>query len=92
MPDVPTVDEAGVKGYEVTSWNGVFAPRGTPKDVIATVNKALAEILALPDVKAKLADLGIEAKSSSPDELMALFKSDVKKWADVIAKAGIEKK
>jgi tripartite-type tricarboxylate transporter receptor subunit TctC len=92
MPDVPTVDEAGVKGYEVTSWNGIFAPRGTPKDVIATVNKALAEILVLPDVKAKFADLGIEAKASSPDELMGLFKSDVTKWSAVIDKAGIERK
>ena len=92
MPDVPTVDEAGVKGYEVTSWNGIFAPRGTPKEVIAIVNKALAEVLSMSDVQKKFLDLGIEAKSSSPDELMALFKSDVKKWADVIAKAGIEKK
>lgn len=92
MPDVPTAEEAGVKGYEVTSWNGVFAPRGTSKEVIAIVNKALAEILVMADVKTKFSDLGIEAKSSSPDELMALFKSDVKKWADVIAKAGIEKK
>jgi tripartite-type tricarboxylate transporter receptor subunit TctC len=92
MPDVPTVAEAGVQGYEVTSWNGVFAPRGTPKEVIAIVNKALAEVLIMADVKTKFSDLGIEAKSSSPDDLLTLFKSDVKKWADVIAKAGIEKK
>ena len=89
---MPTVDESGVKGYEVISWNGVFAPKGTPKDVIATISKALNDILAMPDVKQKFTDFGIEAKSSSPDELMALFKSDVKKWDDVIAKAGIEKK
>lgn len=92
IPDLPTVDEAGVKGYQVTSWNGVFAPRGTPKEVMVVVHKALDEILALPDVKAQFSELGVVAKSSSPDELMALFKSDVKKWADVIAKAGIERK
>ena len=92
MPDVPTVNEAGVAGYEVTSWNGVFAPRGTRGEVIATLNGALAEVLTLPEVRAKFLDLGIEAKSSTPDELLALFKSDVRKWADVIEKAGIEKK
>lgn len=92
MPDLPTVDEAGVRGYEVTSWNGVFAPKGTPKEVVAIVNRALNEILAMPDVNQKFSELGIVAKSSSPDELMALFKSDAKKWDDVIVKAGIEKK
>jgi tripartite-type tricarboxylate transporter receptor subunit TctC len=92
MPDLPTVDEAGVGGYEVTSWNGVFARKGTPNEVVAAVNKALADILAVPDMSKRLSELGIEAKSGSPDELMALFKSDLKKWADVIEKAGIEKK
>jgi tripartite-type tricarboxylate transporter receptor subunit TctC len=92
MPNLLTVDESGVKGYEVISWNGVFAPKGTTKDVVATISKALNDILAMPDVKQKFTDFGIEAKSSSPEELMALFKSDVKKWDDVIAKAGIEKK
>ena len=92
MPDVPTVNEAGVSGYEVTSWNGVFAPKDTSNEVVITVNKALNEVLAKPDVNRRLSELGIEAKSSSPDELLALFKSDVKKWADVIARAGIEKK
>lgn len=92
MPDVPTVDEAGVDGYEVTSWNGIFAPKGTSNEVIATINKALNEILAMPDVTKRLSELGIEARSSSPDELMALFKSDVQRWADVITTASIEKK
>jgi len=92
IPNLPTADEAGVKGYEVTSWNGVFAPKGTPKEIVGTVNNALRDILALPDVKQKFLELGIEAKSSSPDELLTLFKSDVRKWDDVIVKAGIEKK
>jgi tripartite-type tricarboxylate transporter receptor subunit TctC len=91
-PNLPTVDEAGIKGYEVSSWNGVFAPRGTPNDIVATVNKAIVDAVALADVKQKFAEMGIEAKSSSPNELMSLFKSDVKKWDDVIVKAGIEKK
>jgi tripartite-type tricarboxylate transporter receptor subunit TctC len=92
MPDVPTVGEAGVAGYEVTSWNGVFAPKGTKPDVIAVLNTALTEVLALPDIKSRFLDLGVVAKPSTPDELMALLKADVQKWADVIEKAGIEKK
>jgi tripartite-type tricarboxylate transporter receptor subunit TctC len=92
MPEVPTAEEAGIKGYEVTSWNGVFAPKGTRPEVIAVLNKALTEVLAMPDIKSRLLDLGVVAKSSSPEELMTLFKADVAKWAGVIAKAGIEKK
>ena len=92
MPDVPTVEEAGIKGYEVTSWNGMFAPKGTRPEVIATLNKTLAEVLAMPDIKSRFLDLGVVAKPSSPEELMALLKADVAKWASVIEKAGIEKK
>jgi tripartite-type tricarboxylate transporter receptor subunit TctC len=79
-------------GYEVTSWNGVFAPRGTPSNVVTRMNAALKDVLALPEVKQRLLELGIEARPSTPDELMALFKADVKKWDAVIVKAGIEKK
>jgi tripartite-type tricarboxylate transporter receptor subunit TctC len=92
MPNLVTVAEAGVAGYEVTSWNGVFAPRGVPPQVVTRVNATLKEVLALPDVKQRLLEMGIEARPSTPDELMALFKADVKKWDDVIVKAGIEKK
>jgi tripartite-type tricarboxylate transporter receptor subunit TctC len=92
MPDVPTVSEAGVPGYEVTSWNGVFAPKGTPKEVLDTMNKAMHEVLAMPDVKEQYAKLGVEARASTPDELMDRLKFDIKKWDDVIAKAGISKK
>lgn len=91
-PTIPTVSEAGVKGYEVTSWNGVFAPKGTPKDVIGTVNKAIHEVLDMPDVKASYAKVGVIAYASTPEELMERLKSDVKKWDAVIEKAGIPKK
>jgi tripartite-type tricarboxylate transporter receptor subunit TctC len=92
MPNLVTVAEAGVPGYEVTSWNGMFAPRGTPREVVTTMNAALKDVLALPEVKRRLLDLGIEARPSTPDELMTLYKADVKKWDAVIVKAGIEKK
>ena len=92
MPNLVTATEAGVKGYEVTSWNGMFAPRGTPSPIIALINATLREVLALPDVKQRLLELGIGARPSSPEELMTLFKADVRKWDKVIINAGIEKK
>lgn len=92
MPNVPTVAEAGVKGYEVTSWNGVFAPKGTPKEVIDTMNKAMHEVLAMEDVKARFAKVGVIAQASTPDELMGRLTADIKKWNDVIDKAGIPRK
>jgi tripartite-type tricarboxylate transporter receptor subunit TctC len=91
LPDVPTAQEAGVAGYEVTSWNGMFAPQGTPADVINVVNGALRDILANPDVKKQYADVGIQAKASSPAELGARLKQDIDKWAKVIERAGIPK-
>ena len=92
MPDLVTAAEAGVPGFEVTSWNGMFAPRGTPARVVSLINATLKDVLALPEVKQRLLELGIEARPCSPEELMTLFKADVKKWDAVIVKAGIEKK
>jgi|SRR5450755_2028219 tripartite-type tricarboxylate transporter receptor subunit TctC len=92
MPNLVTAAECGMKGYEVTAWNGLFAPRGTPSSIIALINATLREVLALPEVKQRLLELGIEARPSSPEELMTLFKADVRKWGEVIVNAGIEKK
>jgi tripartite-type tricarboxylate transporter receptor subunit TctC len=91
MPDLVTVEEAGVKNYEVTSWNGVFAPVGTPAEILALLNKTIHEVVAMPDVKQRYADLGIEAKASTPEELKARLEGDIAKWAAVIERAGIPK-
>ncbi len=92
MPNVPTVAEAGIKGYVVTSWNGVFAPKGTPKEVIDTMGKAMHELLATAEMKEQFAKVGAQAHASSPDELMSLLKADITKWNGVIDKAGIPRK
>ena len=92
LPGIPTVDQAGVKGYEVISWNAVGAPKGTPKDVIDTMNKAMHEVLAMPEVKEQFAKVGVEAHASSPAELMNRLTGDIKKWNEVIDKAGIPRK
>lgn len=91
LPDVPTVQEAGVPGYDVLSWNALFAPAKTPKEVIDTLNRALREILAEPEVKRRLLDLGIEAKAGSPDELRERLQADIAKWGRVIEQAGVAK-
>jgi tripartite-type tricarboxylate transporter receptor subunit TctC len=92
MPDLVTVTETGVRGYEVTSWNGLFAPHGTPAPIVALINATVKDVLAQADVRQRLREIGIEARSSSPEELMRLFNADVKKWGAVIVAAGIEKK
>ncbi|MEH2589100.1 Bug family tripartite tricarboxylate transporter substrate binding protein [Bradyrhizobium sp. AZCC 1721] len=91
LPDVPTVKEAGGGDFEARSWNAIFAPKGTPPEVIRTLNAALREVLEMPDLKKRALDLGIEAKASSPEEILDRLKVDVDKWADVIGRAGIAK-
>jgi putative tricarboxylic transport membrane protein len=91
LPDVPTVEEGGVPGFNVTSWNGLYAPAGVPAEVVETVNGGLRKVLADPDVKRRLLDLGIDSRPSTPAELDAQMRADIKKWADVIARAGIPK-
>jgi tripartite-type tricarboxylate transporter receptor subunit TctC len=75
----------------VVSWNGVFAPRGTPTEIIDVLNKNIREIVATPEVKQRYADFGIEAKASTPEELKARLTADIGKWAAVIERAGIPK-
>jgi tripartite-type tricarboxylate transporter receptor subunit TctC len=89
MPEVPTVQEAGVPGYEVASWNGLFAPKGTPQAAIDTINKTMREVLAADDVKKRYQELGVEARASSPDELKARLVADIAKWRKVIQDAKI---
>jgi tripartite-type tricarboxylate transporter receptor subunit TctC len=89
MPDVPTVQQSGVAGYEVTSWNAMYVPAGTPSAVVETLNRALREILADEETKKRMLALGIEAHASSPAETTARMKADIEKWAKVIAQAKI---
>lgn len=92
LPDVPTVSESGVKDYEVTSWNGISAPAGTPKEVVQVLGAAINEVLPQPDVQEKAKRLGMEMRASTPDEMTARFKNDIAKWSAVIEKAGIPKR
>ena len=91
LPEVPTVKEAGGGDFEARSWNAIFAPKGTPPEAIKTLNVALREVLDMPDLKKRALDLGIEAKASSPEEILDRLKTDIEKWAAVIERAGIAK-
>jgi tripartite-type tricarboxylate transporter receptor subunit TctC len=88
-PNAPTLQEAGVPGYEVSSWNALFARAGTPPDIIAKLNGALRDTLADPAIAKRLLELGIEAKAGSPEEIAARLRADIDKWRQVIERANI---
>jgi tripartite-type tricarboxylate transporter receptor subunit TctC len=92
LPDVPTVAESGIGGYEVASWNGISAPAATPKPIIETLSRAINAVLPLPDVQEKSKRLGMDMRASTPDEMTARMKADIAKWSAVIEKAGIPKR
>ena len=91
LPNVPTVIESGLAGYEVTSWNGLALPAGTPADIVGQLNKAVDEALKSPEVQKFSIAAGMDARSMSSDDLRKRIKSDVAKWSQAIEKAGIQK-
>jgi tripartite-type tricarboxylate transporter receptor subunit TctC len=90
LPEVPTVAEAGVPGYDSTQWYGVLAPSGTPREIVARLHDAIVRALRDPEVGKRLAADGAEAVGSSPEEFAAFIKSESEKWAKVAAAAGIK--
>jgi tripartite-type tricarboxylate transporter receptor subunit TctC len=91
LPDVPTAIEAGVKGYDVASWNALAAPAKTPQPVIDKVHAALVKALADADVQKRFAELGVEGRASSPKELADFYASETRRWSGVVERAKIPK-
>jgi tripartite-type tricarboxylate transporter receptor subunit TctC len=91
LPEVPTVAEQGVAGYDVRSWAGLMAPAGTPRPVIDRLNAETLKALQLPAVKARLEEMGGEARGSTPEEMKAMVASEVQRWSQVVAEARIPK-
>lgn len=89
VPDVPTVAEAGVPGYDFDAWFGVFAPAGTPKAIISRLNQVIVKAVDMPELREQLARAGLDPESSTPDQLGNLLRADVAKWAKIIKAAGI---
>jgi tripartite-type tricarboxylate transporter receptor subunit TctC len=90
VPEVPTVAEAGVPGYDSGAWFGLVAPANTPKDIVNRLSRETARILKLPDVSARLADLGAEPVGGTPEQFSAHIKAEIAKWAKVIKDANVE--
>jgi tripartite-type tricarboxylate transporter receptor subunit TctC len=91
LPETPTVIEAGIAGFDVTSWNALFAPAAAPRDIVERLNAEVRAVLADPAVVARLADLGIEARASAPAELGQRLRDDIARWTRVVEQAGLEK-
>jgi tripartite-type tricarboxylate transporter receptor subunit TctC len=89
-PDIPTVAEAGVAGYEATIWLGVMAPAGTPKDIVGKLNAGINKVLARPDVKEAWAKQGAVPMAMTPAEFDKYLQTDIEKWANVVKSAGIK--
>jgi tripartite-type tricarboxylate transporter receptor subunit TctC len=89
LPEVPTIAELGYPAYEISSWQGVFAPTGTPKDIVGRLNREIVAMLKTPDVHARITKEGAIPIGSSPEEFSARFKNEVEKWARVVKSAGL---
>jgi tripartite-type tricarboxylate transporter receptor subunit TctC len=89
LPDVPTVAESGVPGYESESWNGVAAPAKTTPAIVERLNREVRAAVAAPEVKQRLQSLGIDARAGTPDALRERLVADIEKWRVVIEKANI---
>ncbi|HEV8520566.1 MAG TPA: tripartite tricarboxylate transporter substrate binding protein [Burkholderiales bacterium] len=89
LPEIPTVAESGVPGFESIAWYGVVAPAGTPRDIIAKLNAEMARILNLPDIKQRLIEMGSPPVAGTPDQFGALIKSEIVKWGKVVKQAHV---
>ena len=88
LPDVPTMDEEGLKGFDATSWFGLLAPAGTPKDIVAKLNAASVKALASPEMRERLAAQGADPVGNSPEQFAAFIKSEIDKWAKIVKASG----
>jgi tripartite-type tricarboxylate transporter receptor subunit TctC len=89
-PDVPTVAEGGVPGYDISVWFGILVPAGTPRDIVQRLNSEIVKILNSPDIKERILKQGVEVQTGSPEQLDGFVKAEVARWAKVIKEAGIK--
>jgi tripartite-type tricarboxylate transporter receptor subunit TctC len=91
MPELPTIAESnGFAGYDASTWGGILAPAGTPKEIVSKLNVAINDALKLPDVRTRLSGAGIEIQSGTPEQFASVIKSEVDKWGRIVKEAGIQ--
>lgn len=90
LPELPTLDESGLKGYEIVGWNGLFVPAGTPPAIVNKLHAAVVKALALPDVRERLTTMGADGVGNTPQQFTAFIKAEIAKWAKVVKDAGIK--
>jgi tripartite-type tricarboxylate transporter receptor subunit TctC len=90
MPELPTIAESGLPGYDASTWGGILAPAGTPKDAVAKLNGAMNAALKLEDVRARLGGAGIEIQGGTPGEFAEVIRIEVEKWGRIVKEAGIQ--
>jgi tripartite-type tricarboxylate transporter receptor subunit TctC len=90
FPELPTLEEAGVTGFDMDSWAGIVAPAGTPAPIVTQLNTELRKIIETPDIKSSLGNVGFEAFSSSPDEFADFVKVELGRWGKMVKDAGIQ--
>ena len=90
LPNVPTMSEAGLPGFEVVSWQAIFAPAGTPKPIVQRLNAEIAKVINMPDVKAKLDELAVEPAAGPPEQLAEFQKAEIAKWSKVAKAANVK--
>jgi tripartite-type tricarboxylate transporter receptor subunit TctC len=88
-PDIPTMSEAGVPGYETSIWNALLAPAGTPKPIVNRLNQAVVQILKSPQARERYAKVGAEIRYNSPEEFRVFIRSEIAKWAKVMRATGV---
>lgn len=89
-PEIPTIAEAGIAGYEVTGWNGILAPANTPRPIVEKLNKTIVAALKAPEIEKFLTEQGLESAGNSPEEFATLMHADIEKWKRVTREAGIK--
>ena len=90
LPELPTLDESGLRGYQIVGWNGLFVPTGTPPAIVTRLHSAVVGALALPDVKERLTIMGADGVGDTPQHFAAFIKAEIPKWAQVVKAAGLK--
>jgi tripartite-type tricarboxylate transporter receptor subunit TctC len=90
LPEIPTIAESGLAGYDAATWGGILAPAGTPREIVAKLNASINAALKMDDVRAKLQGAGIEIQGGTPEQFGNVIKTEVEKWGRIVKAAGIQ--